>query len=122
MKVFFILLSVIIFTSCNNEFRQYEQIINTVNRAEIHFNNKTIILSNQKIEELKKVLSENIKPELQRKFIKDVSIDLYKDSNRLAFLLITNNQAEPFINFNSQNLNFGFRTTYRIGMLIDNIK
>lgn len=80
-----------------------------------------MVIPTQQVENFKEILTRNVKPELQRKFINDVRVDFYKNSNRIAFLRITNGKASPFVNFNSDSLNFGFRLTYGLGMTIDDM-
>jgi len=63
------------------------------------------------------LITTGIKPDIQKKFISNTRIDLFRDSQRIGYIMIQNGKT-PAANFNSQNLNFGFRLTYRLGMWI----
>jgi hypothetical protein len=102
----------------------YERLINEVDSASIQYlkDGKAIYLSRQYTQSLKKVLTRHIKPEIQRKFISDARIELFRNKKRIAFLLIANDSQNGFANFNSDSLQFGFRLTYGIGMFINEIR
>ena len=118
-----IILSLLAFVSCT-ELNQYQQIIAATNRIEISYrdSSKTIILTEQQTAAFKNILTRNVIPKLQRKFLYDVIIDLYKDTNRIGFIRILNNPEHPFANFSSDSLSFGFDLPYGIGMFIGNLK
>ena len=118
-----IILSLLFFVSCT-ELNQYQQIIAATNRIEISYRDsgKTIILTEQQTVAFKNILTRDVIPKLQRKFLYDVVIDLYKDSNRIGYIRILNNPEHPFANFSSDSLGFGFDLPYGIGMFIGNLK
>ena len=122
MGRFLIIMSFLALTSCKDRrLLKYEQVVLEATKLQIVYNasNKTIIIPEQQIVNFKHILSRNIKPELQREFINNVRIDIFKDNRRTAFLLINNRDKLPFVNFNSDSANFGFRLTYGIGQTID---
>jgi hypothetical protein len=106
---------------CDRQLHIYYNIVDKVDRVVITYKKTGLkkILTNIEIETFKNHLKRNIQPELQRVFINDVLVELYSDSKRIAFLLIYQGVKDiGFVNFNSDNLNFGFRLTYGIGMFI----
>lgn len=120
----FIILILIAHTSCkNSKLQQYESIVKEADKFEIHYKTtgKTVSIPKEEINNFKDILTRNIKPELQHKFINDIQVDISKNNKRTAFLRIATGGTNPFVNFNSNGLNFGFRLTYRIGMTIDDI-
>ena len=118
-----IILSLFFFVSCT-ELNQYQQTIAATNRIEISYrsSSKKIILTEQQTEAFKNILTRSVTPKLERKFLYDVIIDLYKDTNRIGFIRILNNPEHPFANFSSDSLSFGFDLPYGIGMFIGNLK
>ncbi len=120
--VFLMLISFV--PACKDEeFRQYKKIIQQADRFEIYYksNGSTIDIPKQELDNFKEVLTQNIKPDLQRKFINNVTINVYQNNHRTAFMLITTGEENPFVNFNSDSLHFGYGLTYRIGMTLDYI-
>ena len=115
---------VIILTGCNRQLQQYENLVDQINGVEVHYTrtDKVVRLSKQQTETFKDILTRNINPEMQRKFSNEVRVDLFKDSNRLAFLRIYEGSQQPFVNFNSDSLNFGFQSTYGIGMFVNELE
>lgn len=120
-----LLLSVtLVLLSCKDQrLYQYEKMVDDAGKFEISYPNipKIINIPKYRIESFKDVLKRNVKPELPRNIVEDVRVNIYKNNNRIGFLRITNGKTNPFVNFNSNNLNFGFRLTYGLGMFIDNI-
>jgi len=108
-------------TACNRIYDQYKTIINDVDRIDIHYKNtgRDIRLSTKDVVAFKKVLLRSIKPEMQKEFISDVTVDFYAHDKRIAYFQIYQAPTNPFVNFNSENLNFGFQLTYGIGMFLD---
>ena len=107
--------------SCNDtKLQNYTRIVNSADKFEVHFKNtsKIITIPDSLETNIKDIFTRNIKPELQRNFINDVSIQLYRGGIKIATLLITTNVTKPFVNFKSDSLNFGFPLTYGIGMTI----
>ena len=122
MGRFLIIMSILALTSCKDRrLLKYEQVVLEATKLQIVYNasNKTITIPEQQIVNFKHILSRNVKPELQREFINDVRIDIFKDNRRTAFLLINNSDKLPFVNFNSDSVNFGFRLTYGIGQTLN---
>ena len=83
---------------------------------------RKVELDKRQVEIFKDIMRRNIEPEIQRKFIADIQIDLYENENRIGFLMITDNESKPFVNFGSDDLNFGFRLTYGIGQYLNEKK
>ncbi len=123
MARLFIMILIALISCKNQNFQKYKSIVQKADKFEIYYKsvNKTVRIPEQDIDKFKDILTRNVKPELQRKFINKVRVDFYKNGNRIAFLMINNGNPSPFVNFNSDNLNFGFRLTYGIGMTIDNL-
>ena len=124
MVRFILFITVIALTSCSDgKLKKYESIVRDADRFEIYYKstNKTVAVPGQMTTNFKDILTRNVDPEIQRKFINDVKIDIYKGNKQIAFLMITNGDKSPFVNFNSDKLNFGFRLTYGIGQTIDNL-
>ena len=112
-------------TACSqSKIDKYNSIVDRTTRIEINFKNPDSIieLDNNQVEVFKDILKRNIEPAIQRKFVADLQIDLYDNDRRLGFLMITDNDPKPFVNFGSDSLNFGFQLTYGIGMYINEIK
>ena len=103
---------------------KYNSIIDQATRIEIKFKDseKEIELDKNQVEIFKDILKRNIEPEIQRKFIADIQIDLYENESRIGFLMITYNESKPFVNFGSDDLNFGFELTYGIGQYLNEKK
>ena len=109
-------------TACyQSKIDKYISIIDRVTRVEINFKNtgKKIELDKNQVEIFKDILKRNIEPEIQRKFIADIQIDLYANENRIGFLTVTDKVTNPFVNFDSDDLNFGFQMTYEIGQYLN---
>jgi hypothetical protein len=119
-----LIISLIITTCTPSNVNKYNSRIDRVSRIEIDFKNsdKKIELDKKQVEILKDILKRNIVPEYQRKFVTDIQIDLYDNENRIGFLMITDNSTKPFVNFGSNDLNFGFQLTYGIGQYLNEIK
>lgn len=119
----FLIIITIIISSCSyTKLRKYESIVREADRFDIFYNgkNKTVTVPQKLINDFKDVLIRNINPEEIRKFYSNVTIDIYKNNQRTAFIVIANGK-EPFANFNAEGAHFGFQLTYRIGMTIDNL-
>lgn len=119
-----LIISILILTSCKDgKLREYESIVQEADRFDIYYNatNKTVTVPGQLAANFKSILTRNVKPEMQRKFIGNIRIDIYKSDQRTAFLTIAGSNTNPFANFNSGSLHFGFRLTYGIGQAIDNL-
>lgn len=103
---------------------RYNSIVDQVTRVEIDFKNldKRIKLDKIQVENFKAILKRNIEPEAQQKFVTDIQVDLYDNESRIGLLMITENQTKAFVNFGSDDLNFGFQLTYGIGQYLNEIK
>ncbi|HRI19327.1 MAG TPA: hypothetical protein PLA68_00170 [Panacibacter sp.] len=114
----------IIFASCNNDLKYYRQTVEKANKIEVHYRNSkdTILLTPQQTEAFKKILTRDVIPKLQTKFLYNTAIDLYKDNERIGFILINSSSEYPFANFSSDSLGFGFILPYGIGMFMDNLR
>jgi hypothetical protein len=65
---------------------------------------------------LKEILKSNIKPTDQYPLKADIKFEIISSDKLIGQLLI----GQPSINFISDEVNFGFRSTYRIGMYSSN--
>jgi len=83
--------------------------------------NQTIPIPPGDLPAFKDVLLRDIHPESPRRVALDIRIDLYKATEVVGFLMISNKGEDKFVNFGSENSNFGFRLTYGIGMNLDNM-
>ena len=126
-RIFHILILLIIttLTACtqsNND--KYNAIIDKANRIEINYkdSDKTVVLTLGQVKNLKAILKRNIKPDFQRKFVADIQVDIYENDSRIGFLMITDNDPKPFVNFGSDSLSFGFQLTYGLGMYLNENK
>lgn len=120
-RIFIVL---VLSSSCNDKrLDEYKSIIREADRFEIIYTltNKKVILKNELVPKLKDVLTRNVKPETQRKLVENIRIAIYKNNRQTSFLIIGYDNIQPYINFNSANLNFGFRLTYGISQGINNI-
>lgn len=126
MKVIYSLFIVYLsFTACSqSKIDKYNSIIDRVTRIEIIFKDseRKVELDKKQVEIFKDILKRNIESEIQRKFIANIQIDLYENESRIGFLMITDNENNPFVNFGSDKLNFGFHLTYGIGMYLNEKK
>jgi hypothetical protein len=120
MARFLIILTGVILIACNTQVNQYKQIIDQVNGVEIHYLNsgKVIEVPVQQVQYFKEVVLRNIKPEAQRDVHEDTRVNFLKNKDTIAHFVIYQGTNEPFVNFYSDNLNFGFRLTYGIGMFL----
>ena len=117
------LLILSIFDSCSSDKRLdiYNQIINKADKIKIYcqFNNDfklTKEINDVKgLEILKEILKRDIKPETPRKIIVDKKFEIIKD-NKVVGQLMINDSKNGFVNFMTNDLVFGFRLTYGIGM------
>jgi hypothetical protein len=50
-----------------------------------------------------------------------MAIDLYNDNDRIGFILINSSSDQPFANFSSDSLGFGFVLPYGIDMFLSNL-
>ena len=105
----------------NKTISRYEKIVDQTDRITIEFKSidKTVELDKIQVENLKGILISNIGSTSIRKFVADVQINLYSQGNRIGFLMVTENPDKPFVNFGSENLNFGFKLTYGIGRYLN---
>ena len=96
----------------------YNQIVDSADKIEISklvdndWKLESEVAGKEELQFLKDVLKRNINPETQRKFKADKKFEIVKDDKVVGQLLI----LHPFVNFTSDNLGFGFRLTYGIGM------
>ncbi len=119
MVRFLLIIIVVALTSCGKaKLRNYESIVQTANRFEIVYASHSETVSEQEVVHFKDILISDVKPEMKRKFITDVRVDIYKGYIRTGSLTMSLNRANGFVNFNSDSLNFGFPMTYRMGMYI----
>ena len=124
MVRFILFITMIALTSCNDgKLKKYESIVREADRFEIYYKStdKTVAVPEQMTSNFKDILTRNINPETQRNFINDVKIGIYKENKEIGFLMIADGGKSPFVNFNSDKVNFGFRLTYGIGQTIDNL-
>ncbi len=105
----------------HKELNQYKKIIQQADRFEIYYksNGSTIDIPRQELDNFKEMLTQNIKPDSQRKFINNVTINVYQNNQRTAFMLIATSGVNSFVNFNSDSVHFGYGLTYRLGMTLD---
>lgn len=111
--------------SCSDSrISSYEKIINQTDKIQIHFksSNKSVELNETQVENFKKILKQNVEPTNQKKIIADIQVDFYSDDKRIGFIMITDNSKNPFANFGSDKLSFGFKLTYGIGMFLNDHK
>ena len=121
-SLFILLLTLI---GCSEiKIRQYNSIVDHADRIEIQFKNsdQKVVLDSDQIESFKSILKRNIEPELSAKFTADIRIDLYDGEDRIGFFLVSENATKPFVNFDSDDLNFSFRLTYGIGRYLAEIR
>jgi len=112
-------------TACSqSKIEEYNAIIDKSTRIEIVYKdlNKRVELDNQQVEVFKDILKRNIEPTIQKKYKAEIQIDLYHKEDRIGFLIVTNKSSNPFVNFGSENLNFGYQLTYGIGQYLNEIK
>jgi type III secretory pathway component EscR len=112
-------------TACSQpKVDEYNSIIDRVTKIEINFKNseRLIELDKNQVEVFKSILKRNIEPEIQRKFIANIQIDLFENESRIGFLMVTENETKPFVNFGSDGLNFGFQLTYGISQYLNEKK
>jgi hypothetical protein len=123
MRIFLFIFLITVVIACNDKIRRYKILIGEVDNAKVEYlkDGKVIELSSKETEGLKKVLLRNIKPELQRKFLSNFKIDIFNNGKRIGYFMISTGE-KAFVNFNSDNLHFGFRLTYGIGMFLDQIR
>ena len=125
MKQLFYISTFLFLSSCTDRrTSDYETIINKVDNIKIEFKslNKTVELNKEYVPMFKEILTRNIEPTVQQKFISDTQVDFYSHGQKVGFLMINNNPEMSFVNFGSDKLNFGFGLTYGIGMYLDEIK
>lgn len=123
--VYSLFIMLLTLTACSQpKIDKYNSIIDRVTKIEITFKDseRKVELDKKQVEIFKDILKRNIEPEIQRKFIADIQIDLYENENRIGFLMITDNESKPFVNFGSDDLNFGFVLTYGIGQYLNEKK
>jgi len=103
---------------------KYSSLVDRATYIEINFSesDKTIVLNNNQLHTFKDILRRNIKPKSQRKFTADIHVVLYEKESRLGNLLIINSTTNPFVNFSSDKVDFGFQLTYGIGQFLDELK
>ncbi len=120
-----VLIVFLILTACSkSKIDKYNSIIEQTTRIEITFKDseRKINLDKKQVETLKEILKRNIEPKIQRKFIAQTQIDLFENNSHIGFLMISDKENIQFINFSSDNLNFGFQLTYGIGMYLNEKK
>jgi hypothetical protein len=120
-KIFYTIIFISLIGGCTGQLNQYYNIVDRVDKVIITYKKTDLkkVLTKVETETFKNYLKRNIKPELQREFTNDVLVELYVDTTRVAFLRIYLGIKSPgFVNFDSDNLNFGFPLTYGIGMFI----
>ncbi len=124
-NVIFLSAALLTITSCSqSKIDQYNEIIDRTSRIEINYKNlnKKLELDTKQVENFKRILKRNIDPTIQEKFIADIQIDLYDKEGRIGHLMITEFNSKPFVNFGSDDLNFGYPLTYGIGQYLNENK
>ncbi|MGK7391078.1 MAG: hypothetical protein ACNS60_12035 [Candidatus Cyclobacteriaceae bacterium M2_1C_046] len=119
----YILLGLVLISCSNNDkLEQYRKIVNSAEVIEIIYNSseRTIQISDEQIGNFKNILLRNIKPEYQSKFMADVIINFYNNSEQIGFLTISRENST--VNYNSDDTNFGFDLTYGIGMYLNDLE
>lgn len=114
----------LILYSCNEDKRlaDYSTIVDGADKIVFYtrmgdtFSRTREVVSPDQLADLKAILKRNIKPETQRKFIANHKIEMLSYGKVTGVLLISGIKENPFVNFKSDNLGFGFRLTYGIGM------
>ena len=71
------------------------------------------IKNEEEVDNMTSLLTRNLQQEVQRKFIPDNKIEVYKNDHLLGTLL--NSTKEGFVNFANEYLKVGFHLTYGIG-------
>ncbi|MBS1600256.1 MAG: hypothetical protein JST75_18655 [Bacteroidetes bacterium] len=117
--------SFIFFAACgpSAEYKKYQAIVAQADSVNIRFLDapKKILLSAGQLDRLKNALEE-IKPEPQRKFIPNATVELFKKNKRLGYFIMMTGHETPFANFIADSLNIGFPMTYKLGMFLDAVR
>ncbi len=124
MKTVVIIIWIFTLTSCHGKLDQYQEIIDSIDRIDIHYRKiaKDMTLSSQQMSTFKQMLAGSIKPDLQKKFQSDAIVYLYVDDKRTAFLQVNLSAKDSFVNFHSDDLHFGFPLTYGLGMFLGELE
>lgn len=121
-SLFKILLLGLALTSCGpSKTDRYTSIINQTTRIKIEYLkfDEVIELDKSQTEVFKAILKRNVEPENQRKFQADIRVELYDNNEQIGVLTITDNGSTAFVNFDSEDLHFGFLLTYGIGQYLE---
>lgn len=124
MMRFVIIITIAALISCKDgKHKRYEKFVQEADRFKVFYNatNKTVTVPEHSTENFKKILTRNVEPEMQRKFMADVRIDIFTGGKRTAFLMITNRGTNPFVNFGSNGMSFCFPLTYGMGQAVENL-
>ncbi|MEL6558541.1 MAG: lysozyme inhibitor LprI family protein [Bacteroidota bacterium] len=116
--------ALLISCSDNERLIQYNQLVNNADSIVFSFNkgsNQTIysVKDSAELIDLKAILTRNIKPETQVKFISDAAIELFNNGQPVGILLINSNTN--YLNFNAESFGFGCQLTYGIGRYLEEI-
>ena len=118
----FFLASIFLFSCSNKEFETYSKIVDIADQFKYYDrDNDTfvlykVVIAPEDVQNLKNIFKRHIEPELQKRFTPQNKIEIYKQSNLLGVFLINGSHKDPFVNFKGENLWFGFKCTYGIGM------
>lgn len=118
------LILLLLLVSCTTDKRleDYKRIIDNCDEIKIYIvTNNLLTLTKEvkekeELENLQDILKGNVKPEFQRKFKTDKRFEIIKEGKVVGQILINDSRKEPFANFSTDSLSFGFQLTYRIGM------
>jgi hypothetical protein len=127
MRLLIGLTIIVLLNSCSWDERieKYEQIINDSDKFKIYVRTdndfKLIkkIIDKDDLVTLKTILKSDINLEIQEKFTADKRIEILQGDKVVGQLMINDSKERPFVNFVSDDLGFGFRLTYRIGMYLN---
>lgn len=123
MRILVSLTALVLFSCKNANLKVYKQIAQKADKFEIFYRiaNTTVIIPDQEVAAFRNVLARNVEPEFQRKIVGDTRINFYKSGERIAYPLIHDDDENAFVNFSSNNVNFGFRLTYELGQTLSTL-
>ena len=122
MRLYLLLLLIVVSSCKDKRIDAYNAIVNSTDSAVIYYrtSNDSLTVVKSDLGRFKNILKRNVQPKEPRKFTSSRDISLFKDGRKIASLWLSNDTIKPYVNFQSDSVNFSFRLTYGMGMTVDN--
>ena len=97
--------------------KEYYRLIDVTDRAVVRFRDSPdsiVINKGPRLDNFKKLLKRNVRPESPRKFLFEKNVVLYSYGRKLGSLIVSDDE-KAYVNFHSDSVNLTFQLTYGLG-------